>query len=194
MNVLDLVILGLIAFFVVKGFFRGFFREISSLVGIVLGFLIGNRYHHQMASVLKPYIPFEKSLPLISFLALFILVFILFNLYGAFLHRVFKTLFIGWLDRGLGIAFALIKGIFVSYLLIVLLIFFMPSTTPLIANSRVAPLVKVSFESMRMLVSPDLYKMWKRRITEESRKISTVVHRGKEAVKSLPQVLPDKKE
>jgi len=31
MNALDFVILGVIAFFVIKGIFKGFFREISSL-------------------------------------------------------------------------------------------------------------------------------------------------------------------
>ncbi len=194
MNILDLAILGLIAFFLIKGIFRGFFREISSLAGIIFGFLIGNQYHSQMANLLKAYIPFEKSLPLISFITLFILVFVLFNLLGALLHDIFKRLLIGWFDRGLGISLALVKGIIISYLLIVLLTFFMPSKSPLIAESKVAPLVKVSFESMRMLISPDLYNTWKKRISKESEKIGKIVTEGKEAVKSLPQVLPDKKE
>jgi len=194
MNILDLAILGLIAFFLIKGIFRGFFREISSLAGIIFGFLIGNQYHSQMANLLEAYIPFEKSLPLISFITLFILVFVLFNLLGALLHDIFKRLLIGWFDRGLGISLALVKGIIISYLLIVLLTFFMPSKSPLIAESKVAPLVKVSFESMRMLISPDLYNTWKKRISKEAEKIGKIVTEGKEAVKSLPQVLPDKKE
>ncbi|MBW1857845.1 MAG: CvpA family protein [Deltaproteobacteria bacterium] len=68
MNILDYIILGLMAFFVVKGIFRGFFREISSLAGIIFGIWIGNHYHPQMADLLKTYIPLEKSLSLISFL------------------------------------------------------------------------------------------------------------------------------
>jgi membrane protein required for colicin V production len=191
MNVLDYIILGLVAFFVVKGFFRGIFSEIFSLAGIVFGFLIGNRYHPQMGDFLRAYIPFENSLPLISFFALFILVFIVFNLSGLLLHTMFRTLFIGWFDRGLGVGLALIKGIAISYLVIVFLTFFAPSTFPLIARSRVAPLVKVSFESMRMLISPDLYRIWKRCISKESEKVNEALTKGKEAVKDIPQVLPD---
>ena len=194
MNILDFIILGLIIFFVIKGIFRGFFREISSLAGIVFGIWIGNHYHPQMANLLKAYIPLEKFLPLISIIILFISVVILFNLFGILLHHLFKRLFIGWFDRGLGIGFALIKGIIISYLLIVLLTFFMPSKSPLIAKSTAARTVIVTYQSMSRLISPDLYKTWKKRIYKESKKVGKVISEGKEAVKKIPQVLPDKKE
>lgn len=194
MNILDFIILGLIIFFVIKGIFRGFFREISSLAGIIFGIWIGNHYHPQMANLLKAYIPLEKFLPLISIIILFISVVILFNLFGILLHHLFKRLFIGWFDRGLGIGFALIKGIIISYLLIVLLTFFMPSKSPLIAKSTAARTVIVTYQSMSRLISPDLYKTWKKRIYKESKKVGKVISEGKEAVKKIPQVLPDKKE
>lgn len=194
MNILDLIIIGLITFFIIKGIFRGFFREISSLAGIIFGLLIGNHYHPQMANFLKVYIPFEKSLPLISFIILFILVVVFFNLSGILLHHLFKKLLIGWLDRGLGIGLALIKGVIISYLLIVLLTFFLPSKSPLIAKSKTAHVVIVTYQSMSRLISPDLYKTWKKRIYKESEKVGKIISEGKEAVKKIPQVLPDKKE
>ena len=194
MNILDYIILGLLIFFVIKGIFRGFFREISSLAGIILGIWIGNHYHPQMANLLKTYIPLEKSLSLISFLLLFILVIIIFNLSGMLLHHFFKKLFIAWVDRGLGFGLALIKGIIISYLLIVLLIFFTPSKSPLIAKSTMARMVIVTYQSMSRLISPDLYKAWKKKITKESKKVGKVLSEGKEVVKKIPQVLPDKKD
>jgi membrane protein required for colicin V production len=194
MNILDYIILGLIAFFVVKGIFRGFFREISSLAGIIFGIWIGNHYYPQMANLLKAYIPLEKSLSLISFLLLFIVVVISFNLSGILLHHLFKKLLIAWLDRGLGFVLALIKGIIISYLLIVLLIFFIPSKSPLIAKSTTARMVIATYQSMSRLISPDLYKTWKKRIFKESKKVGKVLSEGKEAVKKIPQVLPEKKE
>lgn len=194
MNVLDFVILGVITFLVVKGIFRGFFREISSLAGIIFGFLVGNHYHPQMAALLKPYIPLEKSLSLIGFIIVFFLVFIFFNLLGILMHHLFKRLFIGWFDKSLGLGFALLKGIIICYLLIVLLTFFMPSTSPLIARSRAARLVIVSYQSMAGLMSPDLYKTWKQRISKKSEKVGKAISESKEAVKKLPEVLPEKEE
>jgi len=193
MNILDYIILGLIAFFVVKGILRGFFREISSLAGIIFGIWIGNHYHPQIANLLKAYIPLEKSLSLISFLLLFIVVVILFNISGMLLHHFFKKLLIAWVDRGLGFGLALIKGIIISYLLIILVFWAMP-TSPLIAKSKTAPLVKVSFESIRSLISPDLYKTWKKKIFKESKKVGKAISEGKEVIKKIPQVLPDTKE
>jgi membrane protein required for colicin V production len=194
MNVLDFVILGVITFLVIKGIFRGFFREIASLAGIIFGFLVGNHYHPQMAALLKPYIPLEKSLSLIGFIILFFLVFIFFNLLGILMHHLFKRLFIGWFDKSLGLGLALLKGIIICYLLIVLLTFFMPSSSPLIARSKAARLVIVSYQSMASLMSPDLYKTWKQRISKKSDKVGKAISESKEAVKKLPEVLPEKEE
>ncbi|MBW2078910.1 MAG: CvpA family protein [Deltaproteobacteria bacterium] len=193
MNILDIIIVGLVAFFLIKGIFRGFFREIASLAGIIFGLLIGNHYHPQMADYLKAYIPLEKALPLIGFITLFIAVIIAFHLFGLLLHRLFKTLLIGWFDRTLGICFALIKGIIISYLLIVLLTFFVPSSSPLIASSRSARLVIITYQSMARLISPDIYQEWKAKISNESKTVGRVISKGKEAIKDIPQVLPEEK-
>ena len=193
MNILDFIILGLLTFFLIKGIFRGFFREIASLAGIIVGLVIGNHYHPQMATYLRAYIPLEKALPLISFIIVFILVVIGFHLFGFLLHSLFKRLLIGWFDRTLGICFALIKGVIISYLLIVLLTFFVPSTSPLIASSKSARLVIITYQSMARLISPDIYQRWKAKISKESKKVETVISEGKDAIKSIPQILPKQK-
>ena len=194
MNILDIIIVGLIAFFLIKGIFRGFFREIASLAGIISGLVIGNHYHLQVANYLKAYIPLEKPLPLIGFIILFIAAVIGFHLFGLLIHGLFKRLLIGWFDRTLGICFALIKGIIISYLLIVLLTFFVPSTSPLIASSKCARLVVITYQSMARLISPDIYQEWKAKISKKSEKVEKVISEGKEAIKSIPQVLPKEKE
>lgn len=195
MNILDYIILGLLIFFGVKGILRGFFKELSSLTGIIFGIWIGSHYYPQMSNMLKTYIPLEKSfLSFISFLLLFILVVFLFNLGGMLLHHLFKKLLISWLDRGLGLCFALIKGIIISYFVIVVFIFFIPSKSPLITNSTAAHMVIVTYQSMSRLISPDLYKTWKKKILKESKKVGEAIAEGKNAVKKIPQILPDTKE
>ena len=70
----------------------------------------------------------------------------------------------------------------------------MPSTSRLLTESKAAPLVKMGFESMRSLISPDLYKAWKKRIFEESKKVGAVISEGKKVVRKIPKILPDKKD
>ena len=136
----------------------------------------------------------EKYLPFVSLITLFLLAFLFFTLLGILLHHLFKRLFITWFDRSLGVIFALVKGMVISYLLIVLLTFFVPSASPLMAESKAARWVVVTYQSMFRLVSPDLYRDWKKKISEGSKKAGKIISKGKEAVKKIPEVLPEKKE
>ena len=57
MNVLDIIIIATMIFFVVKGVLRGFIREVASLSGIILGIWLANEYHPYMTTYLKPHLP-----------------------------------------------------------------------------------------------------------------------------------------
>jgi hypothetical protein len=47
---------------------------------------------------------------------------------------------------------------------------------------------------MSRLISPNLYKTWKKRIYKESKKVGKAISEGKEVIKKIPQVLPDNKD
>ena len=181
MNLLDIIIIVTMVYFIVKGVLRGFFREIASLVGIILGIWLANSYQPQMSEFLKSYIPSTQFLPLISFAAIFTLVLLICNLLGLTLKQIFKKALLGWLDRTLGIGIAIAKGVILTYLAIVLLTFFLPTQTPLIAKSRLAPLIIKSYQSMIQLISPDHYQQWKRKIMgEKEEKIKKMLEKAKD--------------
>ena len=163
MNPLDLVIIAVMVFFIIRGLFRGFFREIGSLAGVILGIWLAVQYQPQMANYLKAYVPTLKYLPLISFGLIFVIVLVLCNLAGLALKMMMKKLLFGWADRGLGVTFAILKGIILTYLVIVLLTVFMPSKAPLMAKSKLAPLIISSYQSMVGLTSPGSYEKWKQK-------------------------------
>ncbi|MEA2040154.1 MAG: CvpA family protein [Thermodesulfobacteriota bacterium] len=165
MNLLDLFIIVAMIFFVVRGIFRGFFKEIGSIAGVILGIWIGCLYQPQITAYLGAYFPSWKLLPILSFAAVFFVVFVLCNLGGWGLRIIFKKAFLGWADRILGAGLAILKGIIITYLVIVLLTFFVPSKTPFIAGSRLAPLIISSYQSIVSLISPDYYDNWKRKFS-----------------------------
>ena len=164
MNLLDLIILGTMVFLLIRGIFRGFIREVGSLAGVILGVWAANHYQPQMAGYLKHYLPATWLVPLIAFAAVFAVVLILCNLAGWGLKLLMKKLFLGWADRTLGAVFAVLKGIILTYLAIVLLTFFVPSKTPLVAESRLAPLIITSYQAMVSVISPGAYRRWKRKL------------------------------
>jgi len=175
MNLLDLVIIATMIFLVVRGIFRGFFMEVGSLAGVILGVVLANHYQPQMTNYLKTYLPSGSFLPMISFAVIFVSVLIACNLLGWSLKVIMKKAFFGWADRTLGACLAISKGIILTYLVIVLLTFFVPSKTPLIAQSRLAPMVITSYQSMISLISPAFYQRWKKKFLGNSHVKEAVV-------------------
>jgi membrane protein required for colicin V production len=175
MNLLDYIIIITLAYLIVKGIFRGFMKEIASLAGIVLGIVFGVTFLPEMTDFLKPYLPFTQLLPLISLAIIFILVLIICNFLGWFLKKLFQKVFLGWFDRSLGAGFAVVKGVVLTYFVIVILSFFPASQAPLVTDSRLAPWIIRSYQSMINIVSPDQYQRWKEKLLGEKKKVEEMV-------------------
>jgi membrane protein required for colicin V production len=175
MNVLDIFILCTMVFFLVRGLFRGFFREVASLAGVVLGIVLGSRFQPQATAILKAHLPEFQYLPIVSFVLIFALVLIVSNIVGYTLSLLFKKVFLGWVDRGLGVGLALTKGVILIYLIIVLLTFFLPAKAPLVARSRLAPWIIASYQSMIRLIPPGQVEEWKSRMFGNDEKAATAL-------------------
>jgi len=167
---LDIFIIAVMGFLLVRGIFRGFIREVGSLAGVILGIWFGSLLAPDFKIYLEPYFPHGKYLALISFALIFFAVLVVCNLIGWGLKKLVKKMFLGWADTALGIALAVLKGIILSYFGIVLLTFFVPFKSTLITDSRLAPLVVASYQSVLGLVSSEDYEKWKKKFTGESRK------------------------
>jgi len=167
MNVLDALILAILIFFFIRGIFRGFFREIGSITGIILGIVLGSRFHMEVAGFLSTYLSSTRFLPLIGFGLIFLGTLVGCNLLALALKALTHKALLGWLDRTLGAGLALLKGVILTYLIIVLLTFFVPSGAPLMARSALAPWIISSYQVMANMVSPEAYQSWKKRFTGE---------------------------
>ncbi|HIJ36959.1 MAG TPA: CvpA family protein [Deltaproteobacteria bacterium] len=173
MNLLDIFIIAVIGFFLVRGIFRGFIREVGSLAGVILGIWLGSVFETAFTGYLESYFPDGKYLALISFAMIFFAVLVLCNLISWGLKKLVKKLFLGWADMALGVALAVLKGVILSYFGIVLLTFFIPSKSTLITDSRLAPLVVASYQSVLGLVSSKDYEKWKKNFIGEKEKLDS---------------------
>lgn len=111
MNWIDLILICLLALFGLRGFFRGLFREVFSLLGLVVGFVAavafvvpGSAYAGEV----------WKAPPFVlkggAFVAIFFIIYFIFSLIGWLLHRSERLLFLKTLNRAGGIAVGLGKG------------------------------------------------------------------------------------
>lgn len=174
MNLLDYIIIIAMVYLVVKGIFRGFIREIASLAGIVIGIILAYVYLPELTQFLKRYLPSTQILPFVSFAVIFAIILVIFNIIGWGLMKSLKKAFLGWFDKSLGACLAVLKGIILIYVALILLTFFLPAKTPLIAGSVLAPWVIKSYQSMSKVISPDFYEACKRKIVGEIKKIDKI--------------------
>ena len=122
MNWIDLIIICMLALFGLRGFFRGLFREVFSLLGLIAGFMIAVAFLPSAASYAAA---FWKAPPLFLkgavFVVIFFLVYFVFSLMGWLLHRSESLLFLKTVNRAGGIAVGLGKGAAI----IALIVFFL---------------------------------------------------------------------
>jgi membrane protein required for colicin V production len=176
MSLLDIIAIGIMAFLILKGIFRGLVREIASFVGIVMGIWIGYVLYPQMAECLKAHhVPSGPYLSPLSFMVILTLVVLICNLLGWLLKLLFRKAFSGWADHVLGAGFAAVKGGLFIYVAIILLTLLLPAQTSLIAESRTAQWVISSSQSILHFISPERYEAWKKKITERAEEISEVL-------------------
>jgi membrane protein required for colicin V production len=141
-NVLDIILLCLLFLFGLRGYIKGFFREIFSLAGLIVGFMAAARYNHTVATLSEEY---WKISPFIlkgaSFVGIFFAIYLCFNLLGWFIHRSAKFVFLQTLNRVGGIAIGIGKGAAVM----ALIVFFMSSASwiPPSANKKIKTSVLV---------------------------------------------------
>jgi uncharacterized membrane protein required for colicin V production len=114
-------------------------------------------------------------LPLVSFGVIFLFVMVICNILGWVLKFLFWKVLPGWSGRIIGAGLAAIKGLILIYLVIILLFFFLPAKTPLIATSKLAPSIISSYQAMVGLISPGFYGKWKKKIMGKKKEMDEVL-------------------
>jgi len=116
--IIAVVLLG----FTVRGFIRGFLRELVSLVGLFLGLWIALLKFAPLGEWVQYQFPLTEPLPFhIAFLAIFLSVASFASIAGYLLHRVAKGLLMGWLDAVVGLGFGSVKGVMILTVVLFLL-------------------------------------------------------------------------
>jgi Uncharacterized membrane protein, required for colicin V production len=157
MNALDFIILSIIFISGLYSFFRGFIREVFSILSLVLGLLLAVKFYHMPAHQLSSWVNDLMIRNLIGFIFIFIGVSLVITLIGTIIRRVFTLCKLGSLDRVLGVLLGLLKGVFIGMVIIFLLIFFLPNDHPLLIQSRLS-LYLVGLGEISLEAAPDKIK------------------------------------
>jgi membrane protein required for colicin V production len=142
MNWLDLLLLVVIGVSVLAGFARGFARASFGLVSVVAGLLCALWFYPLAGAWLDRFVSSVQAANLLGFLLLFIGVMMLGGLLGKLLEKLLKLVHLSWLDRLLGAAFGLVRGVLVAAVIVLAIMAFSSKPPPAsVTRSAVAPYV-----------------------------------------------------
>ena len=111
MTIFDYLVLFVLVASVVISTLRGLVKEILSLLGWVVAFVVANAYGAQLAPMLPTMIPGEAVRLMVAFVALFLGVRILMGLLTMAVDALVQAAGLNLADRGLGGLFGLARGI-----------------------------------------------------------------------------------
>ena len=121
MNVIDIIIVVCCIPAVFRGISKGFVAQAASLVSLVLGAWLSFKFSGPVAGWLKSFTEMNGTLlQVIAFVLILVIVVLILDLVGKTLDKLIKVVMLGWLNKLLGVAFALLKALLVIGLVILL--------------------------------------------------------------------------
>lgn len=121
MAVIDIVLVALLGFGLIRGFFKGFFVEIASLVALIAGIYGAIHFSYYIADLLMERVEWnEKTINITAFAITFIIIVLIIALAGKALTKLADFAALGFLNKLLGGVFGTLKiGLILSILLII---------------------------------------------------------------------------
>lgn len=152
MTIFDYLVLFVLICSIVISTLRGLIKEVLSLLGWVVSFVVANAYGEELSKMLPDSIPGHSGKLIVAFIVLFLGVKLLMALLAMALHEVVKAA--GWtiVDRGLGGLFGLGRGV-----LIILAVVLLCGTTaipqqPFWRNALLSPLAETTANTVKPLL------------------------------------------
>jgi membrane protein required for colicin V production len=136
MNLLDLVLAVLIAWFAVSGIVQGLVRQLFSLGGLIVGHLLGIRYFAFAQGKLG--LSFQYA-EVVGYAVVFLAAYLGIRLIGGLIENRVRESKLSGTDRLAGMAAGLVKGALFSILIVFLLVILLPRDTRLLRESKAAP-------------------------------------------------------
>ena len=135
MNVLDWVVLAIVLLSVLLAVAQGFFFEVISLAGTVVGYLLAAWEYGRLAPWFLPYVKSPAIADLAGFLTIFLAVVLLAGATARIVRWAIREVGLRWVDRFLGGVFGLVRGLIVVTVGVLALTAFAPESRELSESS-----------------------------------------------------------
>jgi membrane protein required for colicin V production len=120
MNYIDILIIIVLGFAMVRGFINGLVKEVASLAALIIGIWGAIKFSTFTAEKLYDYFDLTgKYVGLISFLITFGIIVIIIHFIGLLVNKLMEAIALGFINRLLGIVFGLLKSVLIMSVIFV---------------------------------------------------------------------------
>jgi membrane protein required for colicin V production len=145
-NWLDYILVAILLFSIVISARKGFSREIIGLAAALFALVLGMWFYGLAGSFLIPYVSSLRVANLIGFLLVVFAVLLCGALLGRIVNHFLRTVGLSFVDRLLGAAFGLVRGLLITIALLTAYLAFGPhvdskTVSTSMLHSRIAPYV-----------------------------------------------------
>jgi len=145
-NWLDATIGLILLISVISAIQKGFSREVIGTITAFAGLFLGAWFYGTAGSFVQPYVSSVGIANFIGFALVFVGVMIVGGILGWIVNRFLKSVGLSWMDRALGAAFGIARGLLICVALVMILVAFAPGSTATappsaVIHSRLAPYV-----------------------------------------------------
>lgn len=128
MVAIDWIIIAVIGISILVAAAQGFFFEVFSLTGAVLGYILAAWEYWRLAPWYMQYVKSQAAANVAAFLTIFVFVCVLAGVVGKVTRWAMKEVGLGWADRLLGGAFGLVRGVVIVSVGVLALATFYPDS------------------------------------------------------------------
>lgn len=119
MNSLDIVLTICLIPAIVSGIRKGFIVQVTSIIAVVLGVWLSYEFSGMLSEKISLWFHAGANISrFISFAAILVISIVLLSMLGRLIDGLVKIILLGWLNRILGVIFAILKYILIAGLLV----------------------------------------------------------------------------
>jgi membrane protein required for colicin V production len=166
MNPLDVVIIIILSYGLIRGIFRGMVKEISSIVGVFAGFYAAYSYYPLVSQIMEGWITNISFLNILSFMLIFCIIFFMISILGVIIKYLMHIASLGWMDRLLGASLGFGKAILIVSIILVALTAFLPKGAPIIKTSLLSPHLTIISEKLSQVISEEMKHAYAAKLKE----------------------------
>lgn len=154
-SALDWLILFVVVLNVLGAIGQGFFYELFSFAGVIVGYLVAAWQYPRVAAFYAHYVNSEWAAEIAGFLTLFFVIVVLAGVAGKTARWAVQEVGLRWFDRLLGGLFGLLKGVVICTVVVISLAAFGPASS-WVRDSRIAPFMLVTGRTLIWAAPVDL--------------------------------------